>query len=428
MRPEANAAAPEDVVEGGNGWSDAAFYESLRPVLASGHEITLLEGGGQYFPALIDCIDTARDEVLLETYIFADDRSGRRVARALARAADRGVRVTCVVDGFGTATLSGEVAEVLSGEAVRVEIFRPENRRFALDRQRLRRLHRKMVVIDGQIAFIGGINMLDDWFDPNHGELDAPRFDFAVRVRGPLVANAHLAMRRLWWELHLINRSLGRRRALPNVPRERFAWPSPVTSRIAEAGSLRAMLMLRDNVRYRRSIERWYLRAIGRSRREILIANAYFLPGVRFRRALRRAAGRGVRVRLLLQGRVEYRLQHLATQALYERLLREGIEIYEYQQSFLHAKVAVIDDQATIGSSNIDPFSLLLARESNVVVDDAGFAAMLKERLERAIDGGSEIQVLDRHRKRPLVIRALNWLSFVLLRLAVSVSGVGDRY
>ncbi len=426
-RGESTPDADEFLAEA-DGWTDAAFYESLRPALADGHEIRLLESGAEYFPDLIESIDAAREEISLETYIFADDRSGRRVARALARAAGRGVRVSCVVDGFGTAGMTGEVAASLAAASIQVETFRPEHRRYALDRQRLRRLHRKMVVIDGEVAFIGGINMLDDWFDPNHGELDAPRYDFAVRVRGPLVANAHLAMRRLWWELDLVNRSLGRPRALPGSAREPFSWPMPVISRIADAGTLRATLMLRDNVRYRRTIERWYLRSIHRAQREVLIANAYFLPGVRFRRALRRAAERGVRVRLLLQGRVEYRVQHYATQALYERLLREGIEIYEYQRSFLHAKVAVIDDQATVGSSNIDPFSLLLAREANVVIDDAGFAADLRARLEQAIELGSERQVLDRHRRRPFLIRLANWFAFVLLRLAMSITGLGDRY
>ncbi|MEZ5653381.1 MAG: cardiolipin synthase ClsB [Burkholderiaceae bacterium] len=412
------------------GWADSAWYRSLRPRLTRGHEVRLLDSGAQYFPALLEAIDSATDEIYVETYIFADDRSGRQVARALARAADRGVRVTCVVDGFGTPRLDGEVGRSLSHEGIRVETFRPERRRLALDRQRLRRLHRKIVVVDGRTAFIGGINMLDDWSDPNYGELDAPRYDFAVQVRGPLVDLAHLAVSRLWWELDLVNRSLGRPRS-PGIAasqRDRFAWPTPSAGKARRAGPTTAMLMLRDNVRYRRTIEDWYLRAIGRARHEVLIANAYFLPGVRFRRALRRAAARGVRVRLLLQGRIEYRLQHYATQALYERLLRQGIEVYEYRHSFLHAKVAVIDDQATVGSSNIDPFSLLLAREANVVVDDAGFAAQLRAKLDAAITERSERQVLETHRRRPWPIRVMNWLAFILLRFAVSVSGVGDRY
>jgi cardiolipin synthase len=147
---------------------------------------------------------------------------------------------------------------------------------------------------------------------------------------------------------------------------------------------------VRDNLRHRRDIERAYLDAIGAAREEIVLANAYFLPGRRFRRALRAAAGRGVRVTILLQGLVEYRLLHYATQALYGNLLAAGIRIFEYQRSFLHAKVAVIDHHwATVGSSNIDPFSLLLAREANVVVLDRRFAEDLEQSLAAAMRDGA---------------------------------------
>src|SRR5690606_5200614 len=156
-------------------------------------------------------------------------------------------------------------------------------------------------------------------------------------------------------------------------------------------------------------------------RTDVLIANAYFLPGARFRRALTMAAARGVRVRLLLQGRVEYRLQHYATQALYEQLLAAGIEIYEYRSSFLHAKVAVIDDHSTVGSSNIDPFSLLLAREANVFVDDAEFSRGLRERLDHAIRSGSSVVALDVFRRRRWYQRLLHYLAFALLRFVVSL-------
>ena len=148
----------------------------------------------------------------------------------------------------------------------------------------------------------------------------------------------------------------------------------------AQAGQARAALVLRDNLRFRRAIEREYLRAIGQARREVLIANSYFVPGRRFRRALLAAVARGVRVRLLLQGRVEYRLPHYAAQAMYDELLKGGVQIIEYRRSFLHAKVAVFDDRATVGSSNIDPFSLLLAREANLFVNDQAFAAELRSR------------------------------------------------
>ncbi|HWS74816.1 MAG TPA: cardiolipin synthase ClsB [Quisquiliibacterium sp.] len=402
-----------------------AWYESLRPVRQGGHEVILLEGGREFFPALLEAIEAAQAQIALETYIFADDPSARSVARALAAAARRGVQARVVVDGFGTPKLGAEIAAILAGGGVAVETFGPGRGRFALDRQRLRRLHRKLAVIDGRVVFVGGINILDDRYDPNHGALDAPRFDFAVRVRGPLAASAQLAVQRLWWELAIVNRPsrLMRRRA-----REELELSGEVISDVTPAGTMTAMLVLRDNFRFRREIENEYLRAIGRARREVLIANAYFFPGRRLRLALIAAAASGVRVRLLLQGRVEYRLQHWASQAMYDELLRAGIEIVEYRPSFLHAKVAVIDDWATVGSSNIDPFSLLLAREANVVIEDAGFAAQLRARIGSAIDEGGAPVALTRHAHRAWPIRAVQTFSYLLLRLGVAISGAGADY
>ncbi len=399
------------------------WYERLRPSMRPGHEVVLMEGGGQMFPALEAAIDAARSEVLLETYIFEDDASGRRIAGALARAGRRGVSVRLVVDGFGCGTPSGEVARLLDGSGVAVEVFRPEPRFFSFSRRRLRRMHRKLAVIDGEVAFVGGINVLDDLYDPNHGTLAHPRLDFAVRVRGPLVATVHLAMVRLWLELRVVNQPL--RAVRDPMPTVRAG---PVVSVVSPAGNLRAMLVLRDNLRFRRTIEQHYLRALGRARREVLIANAYFLPGLKFRRALLSAVRRGVKVRLLLQGLPEYRLQHYAAQALYEELLAGGVEIVEYRKSFLHAKVAVIDDWATVGSSNIDPFSLLLAREANVVVSDAGFAASLRARLLAAIDDGGLPIVAQHLARRSWFVRLLQNVAFGMLRLGVALSGVSGRY
>jgi len=417
------------------------LYGSLKTRLQDGHEVILLESGDAYFAALVEAIDAARDSVFVETYILNDDASGQRVARALAAAFARGVRVHLAVDGFGTRRFEGEVAALLEACPGGVEVFRPERNALMFDRRRLRRLHRKLAVVDSRLAFVGGINLLDDHVDPNHGPLDAPRLDFAVQVRGPLVAHVNVAAQRLWHEIKLVNTSLHRGRhgldpaggepargkaGTGDVLQQAWSRARMVSSEVTPVGTIRAQLAVRDNFRHRRTIERWYLRRIAQAREDILIANAYFLPGTRFRRALTLAAARGVRVRLLLQGRVEYRFQHYATQALYGELLAAGIEIYEYRSSFLHAKVAVIDDHATVGSSNIDPFSLLLAREANVFIADAQFAGELRERLDHAIRGGSSVVALDTYRRRRWYQRLLRSFTFALLRLAVSLSG--ERY
>jgi cardiolipin synthase A/B len=391
--------------------------------------VTLLQSGTQYFPALLEAIDAARREIWLETYIYADDDTGRRVATALAAAAGRGVAVRVLVDGFGTREMPPAIAATLRAAGVELRVYAPVRWLLTLDRKRLRRMHRKQACIDGEVAFVGGINIVDDLLDPNHGVLEHPRLDYAVQVRGPVVADAHVAMARLWWQLAMrdLPRRLTRREPGPVEMRMpgwlRLDEPDP-----APAGRTRALLVLRDNLGFRRSIERAYLKAIGNARREVLIANAYFFPGRKFRRALKAAASRGVRVRLLLQGRIEYALPHYAAQALYDELLEAGIEIVEYHRSFLHAKVAVIDDWATVGSSNIDPFSLLLSREANLMVFDAGFAQELRQRLLESIDEGGRPLAITQHSQRPWTRRLLNWFAYRVLRLGVTVSGARRSY
>ncbi len=411
------------------------WYESLSPHIEAGHEVRLLASGREYFPALIADLASAQDRVYMETYIFQDDVCGQAVARALADAAARGVRVHLVIDGYGSSGFTGQVLQVLQASQVRVEVFRPKRRLFDMARQRLRRLHRKLVVIDGSIAYVGGINVLDDYDDPRIGQLQHPRLDYAVRVRGPLVAHAHVAVTRMWWELSVVNRSLGRgrhgthqARHLQGRLRDSLRQPEVVLSDVTISGPEQAMLVLRDNFRYRRTIENWYLKAIGRARRDILIANAYFLPGERFRRALLEARRRGVRVRLLLRGISEYPLMDWASRAMYEEFLRAGVEIIEYRKSHLHAKVAVIDEQTTVGSSNIDPFSLLLAREANVVVRGPAFAAQMRASLEAAMADGGEAVLPRHHYARPWPVRMAHRFGLALMRLGVAISGVAGRY
>lgn len=379
-----------------------------------GNAITLLETGGAYFPALLAAIDAAQQEVHLETYIFESDATGNMVAGALCRAAQRGVTVRVLVDGFGSPAFSRVLRPQLEAAGVQVLIYRPEIARFRLRRHRLRRLHRKLAVADGKTAFVGGINIVDDISAPH---LTMPRYDYAVRVEGPLLAPIHASVRQLW----ALVAWAGFRRRLRQPP-------APPTA-AEPVGTVSAAFIVRDNLRHRRDIEDAYLRAIERASEEVILANAYFLPGLRFRHALLEAAARGVRVCILLQGRVEYALQHYATQALYGALLEGGIRIFEYHRSYHHAKVAVVDGGwATVGSSNIDPFSLLLAREANVAVNDPGFAAELRGSLEAAMrDGAHELRREDWLRKSWLH-RLTSWMAYGLVRLIIGVAGYGGRH
>ncbi len=384
-----------------------------RNRFASGNRIDLLQNGDDFFAALGNAIDSARDSIWLETYIFADDPTGRRVRDSLTTAALRGIQIRLVIDGFGSNTLPPGWWDAFDQAGGDLRVYRRERGWWPLRKSRLRRLHRKLAVVDGQLAFVGGINIQDDWDIPGQ---TAPRFDFAVRVEGPLVDRVIMAMEKLWWRMDWCR---------PASLISSLAMRGREGEPRAERQSAQAALLLRDNLRHRFDIEQFYLAAIRRARHEILIANAYFLPGHRFRHALIEAARRGVRVRLLLQGMVEYRLQHAASRALYGALLDAGVEIHEYLPSHLHAKVAVIDhDWSTVGSSNIDPFSLLLAREANVVIKDGEFASELKSRLEQALANQSRRIESSAWREQPLSTRLKCWLAYGLVRWGMGLAGL----
>ena len=380
----------------------------------AGNQLMLLQNGAEFFPQLCADIDAAQHSIHLETYIFAADETGRMVADALQRAAARGVVVRVLLDGFGSAELPQHWVDELRIAGIEVQWFRREVSPFTLRRSRKRRLfrlHRKLAVMDGEVAFVGGINFINDISE--HDNFSSPRLDYAVRVQGALAGEIHAAMRRLWGVVSWANfRKRGKEIRRLVLGKEEHT----VAPEIA--------FLLRDNLRHRRDIERAYLKAIAGAQREIIIANAYFLPGRVFRRALKQAARRGIRVVLLLQGKVEYRLQHYATHALYEQLLAADVEIYEYQVSYLHAKVAVVDGQwATVGSSNIDPFSLLLAREANLAVQDAGFAGELRASLLAAI-ANDAVRIGDEYGgTRNLIGRLIARFSYGIVRLLVGTLG-----
>jgi cardiolipin synthase len=394
----------------------------------AGNAVALLENGVQLFPALCEAFDQATLSIQVETYIFRLDTAGAKILHHLKLAALRGVRVRVMLDGFGSAPDEQKILAELLSVGAQCRIYRPEPRQFTLKSfnfKRLRRLHRKIVVVDSRVAFIGGVNFEDDYLasDPLNRAND-PRFDYAVQITGPLVAEVVHAQDLLWLRLNW--RLLLRR---PRTWRHlRFRHKRHRAALQPAAGNAQAALVLRDNLRYRKSIETAYLLGIRQAQHTIIIANAYFLPGRKLRHALVEAAQRGVKVKLLLQGKIEYRLQYHATRWIYDQFLRAGIEIYEYLPSFLHAKVAVLDDVSTVGSSNLDPFSLLLAREANVVVDDAAFTHALRESLEAAIVHGSKVIEHTLYARRPVLTRLTDGLAYLLLRVGVALTGKGSDY
>lgn len=429
-----------------------------------GHSVELLQCGAEFFPALVGAIDSSRTEVRLETYIFLFDSVGQSVAAALERAAQRGVAVYVVVDGIGTPSAPSTHVQRLRAAGVRWHQFSPLGTLGLLIPGRWRRLHRKLCVVDGSVLLCGGINILDDHFEFDHGVQPVPRLDFAVQVTGPLVVDAHTAMQQFWRRLERSGRvgaawayatpkpltAMPDRRSGRDTAQVDAAQVDPVEVDIAVPTTAQAQLalsrgsgqgaqhgavpgvvhgagaalLLRDNLRNRSRIERAYRQAIAHAKEEVVIANAYFVPGAKLRRALVHAARRGVRVQLLLQGRYEYFMQFHAAKPYYHSLLAAGVEIHEYQAGFLHAKVAVIDGKwATVGSSNLDPLSLLLAREANVVVLDATFAQNLLARLRVLINEKSLPLEQQAFERRPWRQRAKDVLGYWVMRATLFLTG-----
>ena len=381
--------------------------------------VRLLIGGQDLFAAMVQAMDRAQRSIALETYIFHFEGQASHVAEAMVRAAERGVRVHLLVDGVGTGQLPALWQQRFAQAGVQWHVYSPLTGPDFWELSRWRRLHRKLCVVDGQTAFCGGINVLDDYIDPNFPEgLQAPRLDYAVQVQGAVARHIDDAVNQLWSRLEALrelkDQDLGA--AIDALRGAEQDLKLPTKSSV--------QLVLRDNVRHRTRIESAYRKALASARHDVMLASAYFFPSLRLKKALVKAAQRGVRVRLLLQGRYEYFWPYRASRHLYAQLLAAGMEIYEYHASVLHAKVAVVDGHwATVGSSNLDPFSLLLAREANVVVRDAAFAQALQASLETAMHSGSMRVDAQTYAQRPWVQRAVDRLASGLLRFGVFLTG-----
>jgi cardiolipin synthase A/B len=403
-----------------------------------GNQVTLLTGGEQLFPAMHEAIAGARREIWLATYIFHHDATSRAMADALTAAARRGVRVCVVVDGFGSRSTLATLRHWFDGSGVTLTVFRPIDRWSAwLQPGQLRRLHQKLFVADAEQAFVGGINIIDDRLDLNHGATLEPRLDFAVALRGPVVIAVAQTARAMWTRAALghewRDEVVALAKSAEPLVRARLLMRRLRVSTVAAAGSsedatpMRAALLVRDNLRQRRSIERSHIEALRRARVRFDLVSPYFYPGRVFRRMLRDAARRGVQVRLLLQGKLDYRFAGLAASVLYDELLSHGVRIFEYMPAFLHAKAALADDDwATVGSSNIDPLSLLLNLEANVVVRDAAFNAALAAAFDQAIAVSREVTAAPPAHGWGAVLRRgfVAWVAHWYLRVA----GITGRY
>ena len=291
-----------------------------------GNQITLLENGDEYYPAVFAALDAAQHKIILETFIWFEDDVGRQLHRAVLNAAERGVKVEVLLDGYGSPDLSDEFVNQLTAAGVVFRYYDPRPPLLGMRTNVFRRMHRKIVVVDDTVAFVGGINYSAEHMSDYGPEA---KQDYAVKVEGPVVQDILLfelenlpgqsAMRRWWKRRHR--------------PEENH-----------QPGEAQALFIWRDNDEHRDDIERHYLKMLANAKREVIIANAYFFPGYRLLHAMRNAARRGVRVKLIVQGEPDMPIVTVGARLLYDYLVKGGVQIYEYRRRPLHGKVALMDD------------------------------------------------------------------------------------
>jgi cardiolipin synthase A/B len=357
------------------------------------HRVALLRDGAQAYPAMLAAIAAAKSTLCLETYILADDQTAHRFCRALVDRALAGVDVNLMYDDWGS-SVSNETLAGLRAAGVRVLIFRPV--RFSgfgrLWARLRRRNHRKALIVDGEVAFTGGLNLSDDYAavaDGGHGWRDTH-----VRIEGP----AAIELERLFLENW-------RRQRGPRIDLARYQrTPGPDDGKVRIIGN--------DFRADRKDIRKAYLNAIGRARHRIHLTHAYFVPPARVLKGLARAARRGAEVSVILAATTDVRIALLAARGLYGKLLRAGVRVFEWRGRILHAKTAVVDGRwATIGSTNLDALSLRVNLEVNAVFEDEAFGAAVERMFGQDLYHCDEI-TLEAWKNRPLVERLLSWFAY----------------
>jgi cardiolipin synthase len=361
----------------------ARYYLPRHHAVLRGNACQVLRDGVEAYPAMLAAIEGARRYIHLETYMFISDAVGELFGEALAEAAERGVHVTVLYDALGSWTSRRDFFESLRARGVDIRPFKPFNSLGRGLRHLLRRDHRKILAVDGDVAFIGGVNISAHWAPEGQG--GAWRDD-VLRVEGPAVYELERRFVATW----------------------RMAFQEHFRSwREARRQRRRAARMARGEVSLavlssRRSIHRAYLHAIARARRSVLVAAAYFIPDRKMMAALREAAQRGVEVSLLLNAKSDHPWLVHATRAFYEKLLTAGVRIFEWQRCVLHTKTAVVDGVwGTIGSFNLERRSLLFNHEVNAVFADPRLGRLLEESFRSDCGSCQEVELTE-FRRRPL--------------------------
>jgi cardiolipin synthase len=369
-------------------------------------KVRLLRDGVEAFPIMLDAIARAKREVILEMYWIGSDAVGTKFREALAERARAGVTVRVIYDAVGSLSIGDAFWQPLLAAGGEVREYHPLSPlRPTFDLARIeQRDHRKILVVDGDTGFTGGLNLARPWLPLDEGG-QAWRDDM-IEIRGYASAELRTLFYKTWRRVWF--RNLPQDFGPMNVPRDLVPLSKKPTGRVYVLASLR---------KSRRNLRREYLSRINRARTSIEIANSYFIPDRSVRNALFRAVLRGVRVRVLVPEKSDVAVVQFALEALYESLLKKGVEIYCYPGPMMHAKTAIIDDRfATIGSYNLDERSWRKNLEVNVGVDDEAFAKYVRNWFDRDVAGATRIDLYN-WRARPIARRGIEYVAFALRKL-----------
>jgi cardiolipin synthase len=368
----------------------ARIRPQSMPVTYRRNRVVLLHDGPAFFLALFKAIQSASKTILLEYYIIHDDLTGKTLADELAAAVSRGVRVALIYDYIGCVETPSSYFKNLARQGIELIPFNVPS--FSRGIHWFdKRDHRKMVVVDGTIAFLGGFNIGDEYAGQADGR---PKFrDMGFSVSGSAVTE----LERIFLETWQMERS-----------GDFLQQPEPSAVRDTPARGRARVVIVSGGPHHRRSyIRSAFIAAIASASEEILIATPYFVPGPRIVRSLLRAARRGVRIRLLLPARSDVPIVRLLGRSFYGALLSAGIEIYELDRDILHSKVMLIDhERSVIGSANMDQRSFHRNFEINCVIDNSAFGRQIGKLLQEDLLVSSRIQ-LDDHERRGFFTRLL---------------------
>lgn len=388
----------------------------------SHHQVQLLRGGKSYFDCIIQLMEEAEEQIHMQVYSYESDATGKRVADALIRAANRGVAVYLLVDGYGSQRMDRALVRRLRDEGVHFRVFEPlfRSRRFYIGR----RMHQKLMVVDAHTAVVTGANIGDKY----RGEDGVGAWlDFALIVQGPVAVD----LCRLCWTTWYNFSPVHPRTTPPCRPRveasqivtgqsaAKLLRSTPMLKTIASAQEASLRMRRNDWIRGKTAINRTYQEIFEKAHHRVMIVSSYFLPGRAVQRHIASAARRGVRMQILICGKMDVPLVKNAERFMYTWLMHHGVEIYEYQGTMLHGKLATCDDGwLTIGSFNVNDLSARVSMELNIDVRSSPFVADTIRALETIITRDcTYVEPRDFMHKNHFPIRFIRWLSFKILRM-----------